>query len=76
MSTGPSLIRIPAIDDHPMLWEVITALLASQPDLKLVAEAFTGPEAVEQFRNRRPDLALTGLQMFSTHERVNLKSPQ
>jgi chemotaxis response regulator CheB len=47
MSTGPGLIRIPAIDDHPMLWEVITALLASQPDLKLGTEAFTEREAVE-----------------------------
>jgi DNA-binding NarL/FixJ family response regulator len=46
MSTGPSLIRILAIDEHPGLWEVIAALLASQPDMKLVAEASTGREAV------------------------------
>ena len=46
MSTGPSLIRILAIDEHPMVWEVVAALLASQQEMKLVAEASTGREAV------------------------------
>jgi DNA-binding NarL/FixJ family response regulator len=63
MSTGPSLIRILAVDDHPMLREGIAALVASQPDMKLVAEASTGREAVEQFRTHRPDLTLMDLQM-------------
>jgi DNA-binding NarL/FixJ family response regulator len=63
MSTGPSLIRILAVDDHPLLLEGIAALLASQPDMKLVAEASTGREAVEQFRKHRPDLTLMDLQM-------------
>lgn len=63
MSNGPSLIRILAVDDHPMLREGIAALLASQPDMKLVAEASTGREAVEQFRKHRPDLTLMDLQM-------------
>ena len=63
MSTGPSLIRILAVDDHPMLLEGIAALVASQPDMKLVAEASTGREALEQFRKHRPDLTLMDLQM-------------
>jgi DNA-binding NarL/FixJ family response regulator len=63
MSNGPSLIRILAVDDHPMLREGIAALLANQPDMKLVAEASTGSEAVEQFRKHRPDLTLMDLQM-------------
>jgi DNA-binding NarL/FixJ family response regulator len=63
MSTSPSLIRILAVDDHPMLLEGIAALVASQPDMKLVAEASTGREALEQFRKHRPDLTLMDLQM-------------
>ena len=63
MSTGPSLIRILAVDDHPMLREGIASLVSSQSDMKLVAEASTGREALEQFRKHRPDLTLMDLQM-------------
>jgi DNA-binding NarL/FixJ family response regulator len=63
MTTGPSLIRILAVDDHPILREGIAALLASQSDMKLVGEASTGREALEQFRKHRPDLTLMDLQM-------------
>jgi DNA-binding NarL/FixJ family response regulator len=63
MNTGPNLIRILAVDDHPMLREGIASLVASQSDMELVAEASTGREAFEQFRNYRPDLTLMDLQM-------------
>jgi DNA-binding NarL/FixJ family response regulator len=63
MSTDPNLIRVLAVDDHPMLREGIAALLGSQSDMKLVAEASTGREALEQFRKHRPDLTLMDLQM-------------
>jgi DNA-binding NarL/FixJ family response regulator len=63
MNTGPNLIRILAADDHPILREGIASLVASQSDMELVAEASTGREALEQFRNHRPDLTLMDLQM-------------
>ena len=63
MSTGPSLIRILAVDDHPMLREGIASLVASQSDMELVAEASTGREALEQFRKHRPNLTLMDLQI-------------
>ena len=38
-------------------------MILNQPDLKLVAEAGNGIEAVEQFRRYRPDVTLMELQM-------------
>jgi DNA-binding NarL/FixJ family response regulator len=58
-----SPIRILAVDDHPLLREGIAALVNSQPDMKLIAEAANGREAVEQFRKHRPDVTLMDLQM-------------
>jgi DNA-binding NarL/FixJ family response regulator len=56
-------IRILAVDDHPLLREGIAALIAGQGDMHLAAEASTGSEAVEQFRNVRPDVTLLDIQM-------------
>ena len=46
-----------------MLREGIAAVLASEPDMLLVADASNGREAVEQFRTHRPDVTLMDVQM-------------
>ena len=56
-------IRILSADDHVLVRKGIAAILASQPDLSLVAEASNGYEAVEEFRSHRPDITLMDLQM-------------
>jgi DNA-binding NarL/FixJ family response regulator len=56
-------IRIMAADDHMLLRKGIAAIIASQPDMSLVAEASNGREAVEQYRMHRPDITLMDLQM-------------
>ncbi len=56
-------IRILAVDDHPLIRDGITALIANQSDMQLVAEASSGLEAVEQFRLHTPDITLMDLQM-------------
>jgi DNA-binding NarL/FixJ family response regulator len=63
MSIDPNRIRILAVDDHPLLREGIAALVASQSDMELVAEAADGREAIAQFRKHRPNITLMDLQM-------------
>jgi len=63
MGAGPNPIRILAVDDHPIFRQGITGLLSDQPDMKLVAEACDGREAIQQYRAHRPDITLMDLQM-------------
>ena len=63
MTDGSSLIHILAVDDHPLLRNGVVGLVADQPDMKLVAEASNGIEAIQQFRIHHPDVTLMDLQM-------------
>jgi DNA-binding NarL/FixJ family response regulator len=57
------LITVLAVDDHPLVREGIGAVLASERDIALVAEATNGREAIECFRAHRPEITLMDLQM-------------
>jgi len=59
--SGP--IRILSVDDHPLIRQGIAGLVALQTDMKLIAEAGTGREAIEQFRLHHPDITLMDMQM-------------
>ena len=61
MSSVPGMIRILAVDDHALLRKGIAAVINAEPDMKLVAEASNGEEAIEMFRSHRPDLTLMDL---------------
>ena len=63
MNSTHNLIRILTVDDHPLLRKGIAALVNPEPDLKLVAEASNGKEAIEAFRSHQPDVTLMDLQM-------------
>lgn len=63
MSAATTPIRILAVDDHPIVLEGITALIAIQPDMILVGEAANGCEAIQQFRTHSPDITLMDLDM-------------
>lgn len=63
MNANPKLIRVLTVDDHPLLREGIAALVNAESDMKLVAEASNGVDAVEKFRLHRPDVTLMDIQM-------------
>jgi len=57
------MIRVLSVDDHAVLREGIAALVQNQPDMEVSAEASNGREALELFRQHRPDITLMDLQM-------------
>lgn len=61
MGNGTDLIL--SVDDHALLREGIAALVNAEPDMKLIAEAANGEEAIERFRSHRPEITLMDLQM-------------
>ena len=62
MSDSP-LIRILTVDDHAILRKGIAGLDSAEPDMELIGEASTGIEAIQQFRQYRPDVTLMDLLM-------------
>lgn len=51
------------VDDHPLMREGLVAMLRTQADMTVVAEAGTGHEAIEKFRGHQPDVVLMDLRL-------------
>jgi DNA-binding NarL/FixJ family response regulator len=56
-------IRIFSVDDHPLLREGIAALVNNQPDMIIVGEASTGGEALQLYKQLKPDITLLDLRL-------------
>jgi len=56
-------IRVLCVDDHPLVRKGIASILANEPDMVLVAEANNGREAVNLFKEHKPDVTLMDLRM-------------
>jgi DNA-binding NarL/FixJ family response regulator len=62
MSDQPR-IRVLSVDDHPLLSEGIAAIINSQPDMMLVSQASSGTEAIQRYRELKPDVTLMDLRL-------------
>jgi two-component system, NarL family, response regulator len=63
MMTDKQTIRILVADDHPVVRMGLANLLNAQPDMKVVAEAVNGQEAIDLYREHRPDILLLDIRM-------------
>ena len=57
------MIRVVIAEDQSMILGALAALLDIEPDLEVVGQAATGPEAVALVTRLRPDILLTDIEM-------------
>src|SRR6516225_8738127 len=57
------VIRVMAVDDHPLMMAGIVGEINAQTDMRVVAQASDGDEAVALFRQHRPDVTLMDIRM-------------
>jgi len=61
-SAPPEIIRVALVDDHAIVRQGLRALL-NRPDMTVIAEADSGPAAVELARQHQPDVMLLDIRM-------------
>jgi DNA-binding NarL/FixJ family response regulator len=56
-------IRVLVVDDHPVVCRGLAAILKAEPDMEVAGQAANGKQAIELFRQLRPDVTLMDLRM-------------
>ena len=56
-------LRVMSVDDHPLLREGIAAIINNEPDMTMVAQASGGRDAIQCYRETRPDVTLMDLRL-------------
>jgi DNA-binding NarL/FixJ family response regulator len=56
-------IKILAVDDHHLIREGIATVIGTQTDMELIAHASSGVEAIQRYRQHRPDITLMDLRL-------------
>lgn len=67
-------IRILIVDDHPMMRKGLMATLQAEPDMEVTGAAASGRQAIEFFREQRPDLAIMDITL--TEEMTGIEATQ
>ena len=57
------MIRVLTVDDHPLMMAGIAGEIDAQADMRVVAQACDGDDAIAQFRAHRPDVTLMDIRM-------------
>jgi DNA-binding NarL/FixJ family response regulator len=60
-------IRILSVEDHPVFREGLSTIIASEPDMCMVAQAANAEQAITEFRRHRPDITLMDLRLPGTN---------
>lgn len=60
---GMGKIKVVLADDHPVVREGLRTMLATTPDIDIVAEVSDGLEAVDKVLETQPDVVLMDLRM-------------
>jgi len=61
--TTTELITVVIVDDHPVVRDGLSAILSTEPDLKVAGEAGTGEEAMRVIPALRPNIVLMDLML-------------
>jgi DNA-binding NarL/FixJ family response regulator len=74
-------ISVLVVDDHAVVREGITMVLATDPELKVVGAAASGEEAIDMVREYHPevvvmDVAMPGLSGFEATRRICESNPE
>jgi DNA-binding NarL/FixJ family response regulator len=56
-------IRVMLVDDHFLMRVGLSSSIETEPDMTVVAEASTGEEALEQYREHSPDVVLMDIRL-------------
>ena len=57
------VIRVLSVDCHQLLREGVATIINEQPDMRLVSQASSGPEAIQHYRQHQPDITLMDIRL-------------